>query len=121
MAVLLGQTEAPASTSTSEEPSYLENEIEDSVDDKNDLYYDKEDCSMQAYEVMKDNLLLYNHARLMSQDNHSKDYLVSIMFSHYDRNNNGNLDATELNENQLGLERDKLGYPLLCNNYQNVR
>lgn len=34
----------------------------------------------------------------MSQDNHSKDYLVSIMFSHYDRNNNGNLEATELNE-----------------------
>lgn len=34
----------------------------------------------------------------MSQYNHSKDYLVSIMFSHYDRNNNGNLEATELNE-----------------------
>lgn len=36
----------------------------------------------------------------MSQDNHSKDYLVSIMFSHYDSNNNGNLEATELNEVQ---------------------
>lgn len=34
----------------------------------------------------------------MTQDNHSKDYLVSIMFSHYDRNNNGNLEASELNE-----------------------
>ncbi|KAJ8930265.1 hypothetical protein NQ314_016945 [Rhamnusium bicolor] len=95
------QTEAPPAISTSEEPNYIENEIEDSMDekeDKSDLYYDKEDCSMQEYEIMKDNLLLYNHARLMSQDNHSKDYLVSIMFSHYDRNNNGNLEATELNE-----------------------
>lgn len=34
----------------------------------------------------------------MSQDNHSKDYLVSIMFSHYDTNNNGNLEASELSE-----------------------
>lgn len=34
----------------------------------------------------------------MSQDNHSKDYLVSIMFSHYDKNNNGNVETTELNE-----------------------
>lgn len=65
---------------------------------KDDLYYDKEDCTMQEYEIMKDNLLLYNHARLISQDNHSKDYLVSIMFSHYDQNNNGNLEADELNE-----------------------
>lgn len=48
--------------------------------------------------LLQDNLLLYNHARLMSQDNHSKDYLVSIMFSHYDQNNNGNLETEELNE-----------------------
>lgn len=46
----------------------------------------------------QDNLLLYNHARLMSQDNHSKEYLVSIMFSHYDRNNNGNLEREELEQ-----------------------
>ncbi|KAJ8924834.1 hypothetical protein NQ315_000988 [Exocentrus adspersus] len=105
------QTEVPLPTSTSEEPSYLENEIEDSVDEreeKSDLYYDKDDCSMQEYEVMKDNLLLYNHARLMSQDNHSKDYLVSIMFSHYDRNNNGNLEATELNEIAVQERLDSL-------------
>lgn len=44
----------------------------------------------------QDNLLLYNHARLMAQDNHSKEYLVSIMFSHYDQNNNGNLERDEL-------------------------
>lgn len=85
-------------------PDDSENEIdveegasEDGIKD-DDLYYDKEECTMQEYEIMKDNLLLYNHARLISQDKHSKDYLVSIMFSHYDQNNNGNLEADELNE-----------------------
>ncbi|XP_008555212.1 follistatin-related protein 5 [Microplitis demolitor] len=62
--------------------------------DANDL----NDCSAQEYEIMKDNLLLYNHARLMTQDNHSKEYLVSIMFSHYDQNNNGNLEREELEQ-----------------------
>lgn len=56
------------------------------------------ECSNQEYEIMKDNLLLYNHARLMAQDNHSKEYLVSIMFSHYDQNNNGNLEREELEQ-----------------------
>ena len=32
----------------------------------------------------------------MAQDNHSKEYLVSIMFSHYDENNNGDLERDEL-------------------------
>lgn len=113
--------EIKMSTESVDESNYIENEIADDTDgnksEKDDLYYDKEECSMQEYEIMKvtknlkllklltrvsfsiqDNLLLYNHARLMSQDNHSKDYLVSIMFSHYDKNNNGNLETTELNE-----------------------
>ncbi|XP_057664949.1 follistatin-related protein 5-like [Diorhabda carinulata] len=96
------ETEEAPPEVTTEDPEYMDNEIDDDDDDdendKNDIFSDKEDCSMQEYEVLKDNLLLYNHARLMSQNNHSKDYLVSIMFSHYDRNNNGNLEATELNE-----------------------
>ncbi|KAG5332318.1 FSTL5 protein, partial [Acromyrmex heyeri] len=58
--------------------------------------HDIEKCSAQEYEIMKDNLLLYSHARLMAEDNHSKEYLVSIMFSHYDRNNDGNLEREEL-------------------------
>lgn len=101
-------TDSTIKTSTSSETDdeidldydKLENEAENEidVDNKDDLYYDKEECTMQEYEIMKDNLLLYNHARLMSQDNHSKDYLVSIMFSHYDQNNNGNLETEELNE-----------------------
>lgn len=48
--------------------------------------------------ISQDNLLLFNHARLMAQDNHSKEYLVSIMFSHYDQNNNGNLEREELEQ-----------------------
>ena len=63
--------------------------------------------SSRKYLPLQDNLLLYNHARLMSQDNHSKDYLVSIMFSHYDRNNNGNLEPTELGEVAFKLHRDE--------------
>ncbi|XP_046440926.1 follistatin-related protein 5-like isoform X3 [Daphnia pulex] len=60
-------------------------------------------CSQQDYEILKDNLLLYNHARLSSmEDGHSnagsKDYLVSLMFSHYDLNNNGLLEAQELSK-----------------------
>lgn len=108
---------SPNSLSKLANPPYQENEIDFG---KDDVPYEKEECSMQEYEIMKvslqlrspvfpfssptakivfqDNLLLYNHARLMSQDNHSKDYLVSIMFSHYDSNNNGNLEATELNQ-----------------------
>lgn len=60
-------------------------------------YMHKGYCSSQEYEIMKDNLLLYSHTRLMSQDNnHSKDFLVSIMFSHYDQNENGFLEEGEL-------------------------
>lgn len=39
---------------TSEEPNYQDNEIDDTLDakdDKNDWYY--KDCTMQEYEVMK--------------------------------------------------------------------
>ena len=51
--------------------------------------------------LLQDNLLLYDHARLSSmEDGHSnagsKDYLVSLMFSHYDLNNNGLLEAQQL-------------------------
>lgn len=40
----------------------------------------------------------------MTEDNHSKEYLVSIMFSHYDRNNNGNLEREELEQVILTLD-----------------
>lgn len=66
------------------------------------IYKQKGYCSSQEYEIMKDNLLLYSHTRLMVQENnHSKDFLVSIMFSHYDQNNNGHLEEEELNKISL--------------------
>ncbi|KZC10284.1 Follistatin-related protein 5, partial [Dufourea novaeangliae] len=71
---------------------------DNSIPEKDDDSEEPNECSNQEYEIMKDNLLLYNHARLMAQDNHSKEYLVSIMFSHYDRNNNGNLEREELEQ-----------------------
>ncbi|KAK9693617.1 Sugar efflux transporter for intercellular exchange [Popillia japonica] len=100
-----GENEGEAADDVVGDTSTVPNDVENEVEDEGrrdtkiaDDFYQQEGCPMQEYEIMKDNLLLYNHARLMSQDNHSKDYLVSIMFSHYDRNNNGNLEATELNE-----------------------
>lgn len=73
-------------------------------------------CTVQEYEILKDNLLLYNHAKLMDVDDKArsegdgfslfnalhpshilgKEYLVSIMFSHYDQNNDGILEEEEL-------------------------
>jgi hypothetical protein len=53
-------------------------------------------CALLCF--WQDNLLLFNHARLMAEDKRSsgKEYLVSIMFSHYDTNNNGALEREEL-------------------------
>lgn len=82
------------------------NEIDDTDDDDDDKASRSGFCSSQEYEIMKDNLLLYCHTRLMTQDNnHSKDFLVSIMFSHYDQNNNGLLEVEEL---ALATRRERL-------------
>ncbi|KDR16550.1 Follistatin-related protein 5 [Zootermopsis nevadensis] len=96
-------------TSLSAVPTAVHNETltplpynpeENEAEPETDIYYDKDDCTIQEYEIMKDNLLLYNHAKLMAEDNHSsgKEYLVSIMFSHYDQNNNGALEREELEQ-----------------------
>lgn len=57
-------------------------------------------CSLQQYEILKDNLLLYHHARLMAENGRGseREYLVSLMFSKFDTNNNGALDRTELTQ-----------------------
>lgn len=82
------------------------NEISDTDDEEDDAAAQTGYCSSQEYEIMKDNLLLYCHTRLMTQDNnHSKDFLVSIMFSHYDQNNNGLLEMEEL---ALATRRERL-------------
>ncbi|XP_045617913.2 follistatin-related protein 5 isoform X3 [Procambarus clarkii] len=55
-------------------------------------------CSIQQYEILKDNLLLYHHARLMAEKGRGseREYLVGLMFSKFDTNNNGALDKDEL-------------------------
>ncbi|KAK6630501.1 hypothetical protein RUM43_014846 [Polyplax serrata] len=69
-------------------------------------FYTENTCTPQNHEIMKDNLLLYNHAKLMAEDNKSsgKEYLVSIMFSHYDQNNDGALERDELE--QMGVKEN---------------
>ncbi|XP_075233144.1 follistatin-related protein 5-like isoform X3 [Lycorma delicatula] len=63
-----------------------------------DLYYDKEDCTLQEYEIMKDNLLLLHHAKLMAEDSQrpGKQFLVGNIFQYYDLNRNGFVEADEL-------------------------
>ncbi|EEB13958.1 conserved hypothetical protein [Pediculus humanus corporis] len=66
----------------------------------NDVYNSKNLCTPQDHEIMKDNLLAYNHAQLLAKDKKSsgKEYLMSIMFSHYDQNNDGALEREELEQ-----------------------
>lgn len=47
---------------------------------------------------LQDNLLLYHHARLMAEKGRGseREYLVGLMFSKFDTNNNGALDRDEL-------------------------
>ncbi|XP_023220936.1 follistatin-related protein 5-like isoform X2 [Centruroides vittatus] len=80
-----------SSTSTTEDPS-------DTIQQR--------ECSQQEYDFMKENLLLYNNAKLMDSKKSGNEYLVSIMFSHYDQNNNGLLEAEELWQ---AAEKDHLG------------
>lgn len=40
-------------TELPDDSNYLDNEIEDDMSEKDDLYYDKDECSMQEYEIMK--------------------------------------------------------------------
>lgn len=64
------------------------------------------ECSQQEYDFMKENLLLFNNAKLTDSKKPGNEYLVSIMFSHYDQNNNGQLEAEELWQ---AAEKDHLG------------
>jgi follistatin-related protein 5 len=58
-------------------------------------------CSADEFAIMKDNLLLFHHQNMASlkhgqDDVHRMDYLVSIIFSHYDENNDGLIEKDEL-------------------------
>ncbi|XP_054711167.1 follistatin-related protein 5-like [Uloborus diversus] len=54
------------------------------------------ECTQQDYEGMKENLLLFNNAKLTDSKKPGPEYLASVMFSHYDRSGNGRLEAEEL-------------------------
>ncbi|XP_064457784.1 follistatin-related protein 5-like isoform X1 [Ornithodoros turicata] len=56
----------------------------------------QQECTQQEYDFMKENLLLYNSAKMTDSKKTGNEYLVSLMFSHYDHNNNGLLEAEEL-------------------------
>ncbi|KAG8276434.1 Follistatin- protein 5 [Homalodisca vitripennis] len=92
-------TASPTSGTNNTFPDIPEGNPEENEADA-DLYYDKEECSLQEYEILKDNLLLYNHARLMGQDPRAsgKEYLVATMYRMYDLNNNGIVDGDELDQ-----------------------
>lgn len=48
--------EEKLSTESPDESNYIDNEIgDDEKSEKDDLYYDKDECSMQEYEIMKVN------------------------------------------------------------------
>ncbi|XP_050056209.1 follistatin-related protein 5-like isoform X1 [Aphis gossypii] len=64
-------------------------------------------CGSPQYEIMKDNLLLINHAKLMYQKswNSGKEYMVSALFRYLDLDGNGFLQLEEL---QKITKQDKL-------------
>uniref|UniRef100_A0A1B6JZL4 Kazal-like domain-containing protein n=1 Tax=Homalodisca liturata TaxID=320908 RepID=A0A1B6JZL4_9HEMI len=97
--VVSTSTASPTSGTNNTFPDIPEGNPEENEADA-DLYYDKEECSLQEYEILKDNLLLYNHARLMGQDPRAsgKEYLVATMYRMYDLNNNGIVDGDELDQ-----------------------
>lgn len=61
---------------------------------------DEEKCTAQAYETMKDNLLLVNQVKYMHQEawTGGKEYIVSALFKYLDLDDNGLLTAEELNK-----------------------
>ncbi|EEC08615.1 cell adhesion molecule, putative, partial [Ixodes scapularis] len=75
----------------------------------NCVHSTQQDCTQQEYDFMKENLLLYNNAKMTDSKKtgeNGNEYLVSIMFSHYDHNHNGLLEAEEL---WKAGEEDRLG------------
>lgn len=64
---------------------------------------DTRQCNADEYALMKDNLLLFHHQNMVYLQHgdddhiaHRMEYLVSIIFSHYDQNNDGLVERDEL-------------------------
>lgn len=97
-------TRSPLEVAQEEEETKMEDPMEEEVPEdemkQEGAAAKQEDtlCSMQQYEILKDNLLLYHHARLMAEKGRGseREYLVGLMFSKFDTNNNGALDRDEL-------------------------
>lgn len=66
-----------------------------------DCVKEESTCIVDDYAIMKDNLLLYHHQNMVYLQHGPEapihmDYLVSIIFSHYDQNNDGLVEKDEL-------------------------
>jgi Immunoglobulin domain len=72
------------------------------ISDMNECIIRRQVCNEIDYAIMKDNLLLYHHQNIGFLQHgpegqvHRMDYLVSIIFSHYDQNNDGLVERDEL-------------------------
>lgn len=73
------------------------------VSDMNECIRRETPCTLDEYVIMKDNLLLFHHHNMVYLQHgpeeipiHRMDYLVSIIFSHYDQNNDGLVEREEL-------------------------
>lgn len=72
------------------------------ISDMNSCQHREPSCSVEDYTLMKDNLLLFHHQNMVYLQHgvdgsvHRMDYLVSIIFSHYDQNNDGLVEKDEL-------------------------
>lgn len=73
-----------------------------SISNINECHQNEATCSIDEYTIMKDNLLLFHHQNMVYLQHgpdgqiHRMDYLVSIIFSHYDQNNDGLVEKDEL-------------------------
>lgn len=79
-----------------------DNEIDTFDETPSNQVQQRESCSADEYALMKDNLLLFHHKNMAylqhgsNSEVHRMDYLVSIIFSHYDQNNDGLVETDEL-------------------------
>ncbi|XP_050437468.1 follistatin-related protein 5-like [Adelges cooleyi] len=74
--------------------------IEDNAVQSEDKTKEVKTCDSPQYEIMKDNLLLINHAKLMYQKswNGGKEYIANALFRYLDLDGNGFLHQDELDK-----------------------
>lgn len=80
-------------------PSTLPSPTEDGVSDRRDYRKHLEEgggCTLQRYDIMKDNLLKQSKSTSEERARTGKEYIVSTMFTYYDLNGDDHLDRAEL-------------------------